>query len=104
MRHQAFDAFLVYRRDGGENQSGSGRLALAFLQALASGDPAEVASSLQQLVANPALAEHLPFHTALQAITTGSRDRSLTDDPALHYSAAAEVLLLIEALEAEAGG
>jgi tetratricopeptide (TPR) repeat protein len=45
-RQQALGAFLAYRRDGGENQSGSGRLALAVLQSLASGDPAEVASSL----------------------------------------------------------
>jgi tetratricopeptide (TPR) repeat protein len=102
-RHQAIDAFLAYRRDGGENQSGAGRLALAVRQALASADPAEVASSLQQLTADSVWAEHLPFLTALQAITAGSRDRSLADDPDLHYSQAAEVLLLIEALEAEAG-
>jgi tetratricopeptide (TPR) repeat protein len=103
-RHQAIDAFLAYRRDGGENQSGSGRLALAVLQALASGDPAEIASSLQQLAADPRAANMLPFLTALQAITADSRDSSLADDPDLHYSQAAEVLLLIEALEAEAGG
>jgi hypothetical protein len=46
----------------------------------------------------------LPFLTALQAITAGSRDRSLAEDPGLTYDQAAEVLLLIEALEAEAGG
>jgi len=103
-RQQALDAFLTYRRDGGENQSGSGRLALAVRQALASGDLAEAASLLQQLTADSVWAEHLPFLTALQAITAGSRDRSLADDPDLHYSQAAEVLLLIEALEAEAGG
>jgi tetratricopeptide (TPR) repeat protein len=103
-RHQALGAFLAYRRDGGENQSRSGRLALSVRQALASGDPAEVASSLQQLAAEPAWAEHLPFITALHAITAGSRDRSLAEDPALDYDDAAEVLLLIEALEAEAGG
>ena len=103
-RQQALDAFLTYRRDGGENQSGSGRLALAVRQALASADPAEVASSLQQLTADSVWAEHLPFLSALQAITAGSRDRSLAEDPGLTYDQAAEVLLLIEALEAEAGG
>jgi tetratricopeptide (TPR) repeat protein len=103
-RHQALSAFLAYRRDGGENQNGLGRLALAVRQALASGDSAEAAASIQQLVADPAWAEHLPFLTALQAITTGSRDRSLAEDPVLSYDQAAEVLLLIEALEAEAGG
>jgi len=104
-RHQALAAFLAYRRDGGENLSGSGRLALALRQLLASvGDPAEAASSLQQLAAAPQFASQLPFLTALQAITAGSRDRSLAEDPGLDYKEAAEVLLLIEALEAEAGG
>jgi tetratricopeptide (TPR) repeat protein len=103
-RHQALDAFLTYRRDGGENQSGFGRLALAIHQALASCDQAEAASLLQQLAADPAWEEHLPFLTALQAITAGSRDRSLAEDPGLSYDQTAEVLLLVEALEAEAGG
>ncbi len=103
-RHQALGAFLAYRRDGGENQSGQGRLALAVRQALASGDPAEAASLLQQLAADPRATSRLPFLTALQAITAGSRDRSLAEDPGLSYREAAEVLLLIEALEAEVGG
>ena len=103
-RHQAIGAFLAYRRDDGENQSGSGRLALAVRQALASGDPAEAASLLQQLAAIPDFANQLPFLTALQAITAGSRDRSLAEDPGLSYDQAVEVLLLIEALEGEAGG
>jgi hypothetical protein len=98
-RHHARTAFLAYRRDGGENQSRSGRLALAVHQPLASGDPAEAASLLQQLAADPRAAILLRFLTALQAITAGNRDRSLADDPALHYSESAEVLLLIEALE-----
>jgi tetratricopeptide (TPR) repeat protein len=103
-RHQAIGTFLAYRRDGGENQSRSGRLALAVRQALASGDPAEATSLLQHLAADPDFANQLPFLTALQAITTSSRDRSLAEDPGLSYDQAAEVLLLIEALEAEAGG
>jgi tetratricopeptide (TPR) repeat protein len=103
-RHQALTAYLGYRRDAGENQSGSGRLALAVLQALASGDPAEVTASLQQVAADPQAASLLPLLTALQAIAAGSRDRSLAEDPGLSYDQAAEVLLLIEALEAEAGG
>lgn len=36
----------------------------------------------------------------LQAIVAGSRDRSLADAPDLHYTMAAEILWLIEALEA----
>ena len=103
-RHQALGAFLAYRRDGGENQSGSGRLALAVRQALASDDPAEATSLLQQLAADPQAASLLPFLTALQTIAAGSRDRSLAEDPGLSYDQAAEVLLLIEALEAEVEG
>jgi tetratricopeptide (TPR) repeat protein len=103
-RHQALGAFLAYRRDGGENPTGSGRLALAVRQDLASGDPAEVASSLQHLTAAPQNASMLPFLTALQAITADSRERSLAEVPGLDFKEAAEVLLLIEALEAEAGG
>ena len=103
-RHQAINAFLAYRRDGGENQSGSGRLALEVRQALASGDPGEATSLLHQLAADPQAASTLDFLTALQAITAGSRDRSLAEDPGLSYGQAAEVLLLIEVLEAEAGG
>jgi tetratricopeptide (TPR) repeat protein len=102
-RYQAIGAFLAYRRDGGENQNASGRLALAVRQALTSEDPAEATSLLQQLAADPQAASKLPFLTALQAITAGSRDRSLAEDPGLTYDQAAEVLLLIEALEAEAG-
>jgi hypothetical protein len=67
----------------------------------------QAASLLQQLAADPRAASLLPFLTALQAITTGSRDRSLAEDPGLSYDQAAEVLLLIEALqrpEADAGG
>ena len=103
-RHQALATFLAYRRDGGENQFTSGRLALFVRQALASGDLAEATSLLQQLAGDPDFANQLPFLTALQAITAGSRDRTLAEDPALDYDDAAEVLLLIEALEAEAGG
>jgi hypothetical protein len=46
-------ANLAYRLDGGENQSGSGRLALAIRQALAAGTPAEATFLLQQLAADP---------------------------------------------------
>jgi hypothetical protein len=59
---------------------------------------------MQQLAGDPDFANQLPFLTAFQAITAGSRDRTLAEDPGLSYDQAAEVLLLIEALEAEARG
>jgi len=103
-RRQALVAFLAYRRDGGENQTESFRLISALRQDLGAGFPDAAASLLLQLTADPAWVEQLPFLVALQAITAGSRDRSLAEDPGLSYDQAAEVLLLIEALEAEAGG
>jgi tetratricopeptide (TPR) repeat protein len=98
-RQKARAAYLAYRRDGGENHFGSGRLAQAIYQALSTGDPAAAASLLQQLAADPQAAHLRPFLSALQAITAGSRDPSLAEDPGLHYSEAAELVLLIEALE-----
>ncbi len=41
-RQQALAAYLAYRRDGGENHSGAGRLALAVGLAIQQGDTAEV--------------------------------------------------------------
>ncbi len=98
-RRQARAAFLAYRRDGGENHFPDGRLALLVRQTLAAGDPASVASQLQQVAAAPEAAPLLPILAALQAIAAGGRDPALAEDPALGYREAAEVLLLIEALE-----
>ena len=98
-RRKAIAGYLAYRRDGGENHDGPGRLSLAVTQPLLAGDPAQAASLLQQLAANPDAAWLLPFIGALQAIVTGSRDRSLADAPGLNYTMAAEILLLIETLE-----
>ena len=45
--------YLAYRRDGGENHDGPGRLSLAVTQALRSGKSAEVANLLQPRAADP---------------------------------------------------
>jgi hypothetical protein len=42
----------------------------------------------------------LPFIRTLQAIVAGSRDRSLADDPELHYTQYAEIVLLLDTLDA----
>jgi tetratricopeptide (TPR) repeat protein len=103
-RHKATAAYLAYRRDGGEDFSGSGRPPLAIRMAHAAGKAAEAATFLQQLASHPDFANQLPFLTALQVISAGSRDRSLAEHPGLSYDQAAEILLLIEALEAKARG
>ena len=68
-------------------------------RSLLAGDPATAASLLQQEAPDWEADGFGGFIRALQAIVAGSRDRSLADAPDLHYSMAAEILLLIETLE-----
>jgi len=99
-KQKAVDCYLAYRRDGGENHSGSGRLVFDMTEQLSAGGPAAASAFLQQLSAAPDLPA--PFRTfiqALQAILNGSRDPALANAPDLSYGMAAEILLLIETLE-----
>ena len=99
-KRKAIACYLDYRRDGGENHNPDGRISLAVTQSLLAGDPAEAASMLQELAADPNVPSHAQtFIRALQAIVAGSRDRSLADAPELDYAMAAEILFLIETLE-----
>jgi tetratricopeptide (TPR) repeat protein len=101
-KHKAIESFLAYRRDGGENHSGAGRLVFDMTERLRAGGPAAAAFFLPQLAADPDNAWLHPFIHALQAILAGSRDRNLATAPDLHYSMAAEIILLIETLEKSA--
>jgi tetratricopeptide (TPR) repeat protein len=99
-KQKAIECYLAYRRDGGENHDGPGRLVFAMTEQLAAGGPAAATAFLQQLSAAPDLPA--PFRTfihALQAILNGSRDPALANAPDLNYGMAAEILLLIETLE-----
>ena len=97
---KAFECYLAYRRDDGENHDADGRICVAVTEPLLAGDPAAAASLLQQVAADPKLPGWLrPFLQALQAIVAGSRDRTLADAPDLHYTMAAEILLLLDELE-----
>jgi tetratricopeptide (TPR) repeat protein len=99
-KHKAIECFLAYRRDGGENHDGVGRLAFAVTEQLRAGGPGAAASFLQQLAAAPeAPAPLRTFIQALQAILAGNRDRNLATAPDLDYAMAAEIILLIETLE-----
>jgi tetratricopeptide (TPR) repeat protein len=100
---KAIACYLAYRRDGGENHHPAGRISLAVTQALRSGVPAQAANLLQQSAANPEAAELLPFIGALQAVVAGSRDPALADQPELHCTMAAEILLLIVSLLGDQG-
>jgi Tfp pilus assembly protein PilF len=99
-KRKAITCYLAYRRDGGENHDGPGRLIFGMGEKLRAGGPAAASSVLQQLAYSPEAVG--PFRTyirALQAIVAGSRDRTLADAPDLSYGMAAEILFLIETLE-----
>ncbi|NTU41779.1 MAG: tetratricopeptide repeat protein, partial [Nitrospirales bacterium] len=97
-KQKAISCYLTYRRDGGEKHYPDGRICLAVTQSLLAGNPPAAATLLQQLAADPKFDKLLPFIQTLQAIVSGSRDRSLADDPELDYTMAAEILFLIETL------
>ena len=100
-RERALEAFLAYRRAGGENHTPGGRLAAAVGQAVAAGRTGEVASQLAELRERPDLPAYLQaLIPALQAILSGARDPALASDPGLYYRDAAEIVLLLEALDA----
>ena len=75
-------------------------LILAKIETAAS-NAAAAASLLQDLSGHPDFPASIrPLIDALEAILAGSRDRALADNPGLDYSMAAEILLLLEKLEA----
>jgi tetratricopeptide (TPR) repeat protein len=93
-RRQAVEAYLAYRRDGGESRTPGGQLC-----ALVAKQPAEAGAILAQLLQGPetpAWARTL-IH-ALQSVLGGSRDFGLADNPNLNHDDAVELLLLIESL------
>lgn len=99
--HRAFEAYLAYRRDGGENHNTGGQLSALVHQALATGDSTEATAQLDTYAQHPELANHPSMQAmlpALQAILSGSRDPALTADPRLDYDDAAELQFLLERL------
>jgi tetratricopeptide (TPR) repeat protein len=99
-RQKGRNAYLAYRRDGGENHNGDGRLALQITRQLQGGESDAAKALLAKFAALPNFGNMLPFIRTLQAIVAGSRDRSLADDPELHYTQYAEIVLLLDTLDA----
>ncbi|MEN9864493.1 MAG: hypothetical protein RL748_83, partial [Pseudomonadota bacterium] len=100
-RQQALAHYLAYRRDGGENHSGQGRLCAAIAAMLQAGEQVEAQALLQQLAAEPDHANNPDVQAllaSLQAIVQGSRDGALAQDEDLDYDDAAEIALLLESL------
>ncbi len=98
-RQKGRNAYLAYRRDGGENHNGDGRLALVITQSFQTGETAPAGTLLAQLAADPDFGNMLPFVRTLQAIVAGSRDRSLAENLELDYREYAEVVILLDTLD-----
>ena len=98
-RHKAVQAFLAYRRAGGENHLPGGQLCRTVGQAIQEGKTAEVGQLLAQLAAHsdapPQLKALVP---KLQAILNRDRDPALAADPELYCRHAVELQLLLEEL------
>jgi tetratricopeptide (TPR) repeat protein len=98
-RQKAIELFLAYRRDGGENYEGGGRLRAAVTTAMLAGNIQQAAGLLAALRSRPNFPAYLlPLLDALEAILSGRRDPSLAQHPDLDYRDAAEILLLLETL------
>lgn len=102
---QARDAYLAYRQQGGYAQYYGGKLVDHVLGLLAQQEVDEVQSLFAELTNDSEAPDSLKqLIQAMVAILSGSRDPALADDPALHYSDAAEVLFLIERLPSQIPG
>ncbi|HEX9938448.1 MAG TPA: tetratricopeptide repeat protein [Longimicrobium sp.] len=98
-RREAVASFLAYRREGGENHSILGRIALTVTLDLISGESEQAAAALQELAATPKAVELHHYIAALQGIVAGQRDPDVAAAPELHWQMRAEILFLLETLE-----
>jgi tetratricopeptide (TPR) repeat protein len=102
-RRRAIEAYLAYRRDGGESQTGrmTAQLCEDLLGAVQSGQVESYLPILDQLQSEADKpADLAAMLTALRAVLAGTRDPALTDEPDIYYRDAAEILLLLERLRA----
>lgn len=101
-RERAVQAYLEYRRAGGESTTPGGELCAMTAQAIAEGKSDQVAAELAQLLSTPDIPGfYKTLIQALQAILAGSRDPALARDPELDYDDAVELMLLLEKLTEE---
>jgi tetratricopeptide (TPR) repeat protein len=99
-REKAIQLYLAYRRDGGENYTGTGRLCFDFRQALEENKTEEMAAVLEERLKQPGISSLMKtLIPKLQAIIAGSRDPELANDPELYYRDAVEVTLLLEEMK-----
>jgi tetratricopeptide (TPR) repeat protein len=99
-RDQAIGSYLAYRRAGGESQSLIAGLYALALKAIQRGETTEAAQALAEGWSDSDIYTLIQTRLAkIQAILRGDRDLALAADPNLDYCNAAEMQLLLEALE-----
>jgi len=97
---QAFQLYLSYRRDGGENHYLEGEVCTRVVQLMESMTPKEIGKMLCEQNANVKAGDSYKlFLSKLLLILAGSRDRALVEDTNLIYHGAVELTLLLEKLK-----
>jgi hypothetical protein len=98
-RGEAIASYLAYRRVGGESQSNAAQLFAIVFQTIQQGATTEAEQYLDERPKedHPLWAKTLA--AGLRAILRGDRDPALATDPNLDYRNAAELQLLLEALQ-----
>lgn len=100
-RAQARDAFLAYRRDGGNSFGLAAQVTAKVGHLLITGDPLAARALLKRPPGTPDPdASLLAVLAALQATIAGQRSPTIADAPELDYCAAAEIVMLLDALHA----
>lgn len=102
-RQQAIESYFAYRQAGGQNNQPGAQLCAMTAQAIAQNDTTELEQILAQLSGEDAESWAKAMVPKLQTILRGERDPKLADDPNLEFDDAAELLLLLEALNAQGG-
>jgi hypothetical protein len=102
-RQRALDAYLAYRRAGGESQltGAAPQLVAMAYEAVQSGQTAAAAGQFDALLQRRDLpGAYRSLLAGLKSILNGHRNPTLAADPNLNYAVAAELQLLLERLAA----
>jgi tetratricopeptide (TPR) repeat protein len=97
-RQRAMEAYLAYRRDGGQSYDWGAQACAAVAQAIEQGETTALAQELGEFLAANDHPRAKSLFPKLQTILGGSRDAALSRDPELDYQNAVELRLLLEAL------
>jgi hypothetical protein len=99
-RQMAFESYLAYRKEGGYGTTPAAQLCAAAAHAVTSGDTSELEQFLSQALGEDAQPWAKTVFPKVLAVLRGERDTALAADPELDFDDAAELLLLLETLQA----